>query len=156
MLKPDRYPTLRWSLFCGEPLPAELATPWAQAAPNVNRREPVRADRADDRVHALPLGHRTSPAECRAGVVPIGEPYPGMTRSSPTTQLHEVEPGADGELLLTGPQVTLGYWRDPEKTAAAFVVPPGRPRPTTAPATWSGVPLGDGTDHLCRPRRPPD
>ena len=25
MLKPGRYPTLRWSLFCGEPLPVELA-----------------------------------------------------------------------------------------------------------------------------------
>ena len=27
---------------------------------------------------------------------------------------------------MSGPQVTMGYWRDPEKTAAAFVVPPGR------------------------------
>jgi hypothetical protein len=26
---------------------------------------------------------------------------------------------------MAGPQVTLGYWRDAEKTAAAFVVPPG-------------------------------
>jgi acyl-coenzyme A synthetase/AMP-(fatty) acid ligase len=39
--------------------------------------------------------------------------------------LHQVEPGEAGELLLTGPQVTLGYWRDPERTAAAFVIPPG-------------------------------
>ena len=38
--------------------------------------------------------------------------------------LHEVEAGGEGELLLTGPQVTLGYWRDPERTQAAFVVPP--------------------------------
>jgi acyl-CoA synthetase (AMP-forming)/AMP-acid ligase II len=42
--------------------------------------------------------------------------------------LREVAPGDDGELLLTGPQVTLGYWQDPERTAAAFVVPPGRDR----------------------------
>jgi non-ribosomal peptide synthetase component F len=33
MLKPDRYPSLRWSLFCGEALPAEVATAWANAAP---------------------------------------------------------------------------------------------------------------------------
>ena len=40
--------------------------------------------------------------------------------------LTEVKPGEDGELLMTGPQLSLGYWRDPTKTAAAFVKPPGR------------------------------
>ncbi len=51
-------------------------------------------------------------------------------------ELREVEPGEVGELLVAGPQVTLGYWRDPEQTAKAFVVPPGpRPTCTTAPAT---------------------
>ena len=34
MLKPDSYPSLRWSLFCGEPLPDEVARKWAAAAPN--------------------------------------------------------------------------------------------------------------------------
>jgi acyl-coenzyme A synthetase/AMP-(fatty) acid ligase len=27
---------------------------------------------------------------------------------------------------MNGPQMSLGYWRDPEKTATAFVVPSGR------------------------------
>ena len=40
--------------------------------------------------------------------------------------LLEVPPGGEGELLVAGPQVSAGYWRDPERTAAAFVVPPGR------------------------------
>jgi fatty-acyl-CoA synthase len=29
-------------------------------------------------------------------------------------------PGADGEICLRGPKITEGYWRDPERTAAAF------------------------------------
>ena len=64
-------------------------------------------------------------AEAEHGVVPIGEPYPGMRAIVVDDALREVEPGEPGELLLTGPQVTLGYWRDEERTAAAFVVPPG-------------------------------
>jgi acyl-CoA synthetase (AMP-forming)/AMP-acid ligase II len=47
-----------------------------------------------------------------------------MTTLIADDELREVEVGAEGELLLAGPQVTPGYWQDPEKTAAAFVVPP--------------------------------
>jgi len=38
--------------------------------------------------------------------------------------LKEVPPGQEGELLMNGPQMSLGYWQDAEKTAAAFVIPP--------------------------------
>ena len=53
--------------------------------------------------------------------------------------LEEVPPGEEGELLVAGPQVTLGYWRDPEKTAAAFVSRPGPTVSTTGPAIASGA-----------------
>jgi long-subunit acyl-CoA synthetase (AMP-forming) len=36
-------------------------------------------------------------------------------------QLREVEEGSDGELLMAGPQLSLGYWQDEEKTRRAFV-----------------------------------
>jgi acyl-CoA synthetase (AMP-forming)/AMP-acid ligase II len=44
-------------------------------------------------------------------------------------ELREVPPGETGELLVGGPQVTLGYWENQEKTAAAFLVPPGEHEP---------------------------
>ena len=33
LLKPNGFPTLRWSLFCGEPLPRASAEAWQNAAP---------------------------------------------------------------------------------------------------------------------------
>jgi amino acid adenylation domain-containing protein len=123
MLKSGSYPSLRWSLFCGEPLPAELAGAWAAAAPSSvveNLYGPTEATIAC-------TVHRYVPGETGGdnGVVPIGEPI-GETRTLVVDpELREVEPGMDGELLVSGPQVTPGYWEDPEKTAAAFVTPPG-------------------------------
>jgi amino acid adenylation domain-containing protein len=126
MLKPDSYPTLRWSLFCGEPLPAEVAREFAVAAPGSiveNLYGPTELTIACA-LHRWE-GERSA-AQSALGIVPIGEPYPGMTAIVVGEDLREVAPGEDGELLMTGPQMTLGYWRDAEKTAAAFVVPPGR------------------------------
>jgi acyl-coenzyme A synthetase/AMP-(fatty) acid ligase len=39
--------------------------------------------------------------------------------------LKAVAPGEAGELLMNGPQMSLGYWNDPGLTAARFVKPPG-------------------------------
>jgi amino acid adenylation domain-containing protein len=126
MLKPDRYPTLRWSLFCGEPLPVEVASAWAAAAPGSIVENLYGPTELTIACTLYRWDDERSPAESLHGLVPIGEPYPGMSVLVADGELREVAPGQDGELLLTGPQVTLGYWKDPEKTAAAFVVPPGR------------------------------
>ena len=126
LLKPNRYPHLRWSLFCGEALPVDLAQDWAAAAPNSileNLYGPTELTIACTLYRWHP---DKSPAECRFNTVPIGKPYPGMRAIVVDEGLKEVAPGEDGELLLTGPQLSLGYWQDSEKTAASFVTPIGQ------------------------------
>jgi acyl-CoA synthetase (AMP-forming)/AMP-acid ligase II len=59
-------------------------------------------------------------------VVPIGYPLPGMVSLIVDESLAETKPGESGELIMTGPQLTPGYWRDPERTAASFLRPPGK------------------------------
>jgi acyl-CoA ligase (AMP-forming) (exosortase A-associated) len=49
-------------------------------------------------------------------------------------------PGEVGELVHRGPLVSLGYWNDPERTAARFRPAPGQPDelPNAELAVWSG------------------
>jgi amino acid adenylation domain-containing protein len=126
MLKPCQYESLRLSLFCGEPLPVSSAAAWLEAAPNSiveNLYGPTELTISCtvyrwDRL----LSSRASELE----IVPIGYPHPGMNVLVADQNLNEVAPGEEGELLMNGPQMSLGYWRDPERTAAAFVIPPGK------------------------------
>ncbi len=119
------FPQLRWVLFCGEALTVPVTESFAAAAPNAiveNLYGPT------ELTLACTL-YRHGPDTARhavGGVMPIGEPFEQMRAMVLDDQFREVAPGESGELALAGPQVTLGYWRDPEKTAAAFIVPPGQ------------------------------
>jgi len=125
-LKPNQFPTLRWSLFCGEPLPAEIAELWSLAAPNSTVENLYGPTELTIACCLYRWESGKSKQEFVRGVVPIGDPFPGLQALVADEQLNEVSAGSGGELLMAGPQVTLGYWRDPEKTAAGFVVPPGK------------------------------
>jgi amino acid adenylation domain-containing protein len=121
MLKPDTYPSLRLSLFCGEAMPVELAQAWAEAAPNSAIENVYGPTEVTITCACYRWDGERSAAEAEVGIVPIGSMYPSMQALVVGTDLLEVAPGEIGELLLVGPQVTPGYWRNPEKTAQAFV-----------------------------------
>lgn len=53
-------------------------------------------------------------------VMSAGRPFPFMTVRVVGDDDAEVDAGEVGELIWAGPKVCLGYWRDPEATAAAF------------------------------------
>jgi acyl-CoA synthetase (AMP-forming)/AMP-acid ligase II len=104
----------------------EVVRSWSEAAPGTE----IENQYGPTEVSIVCVLYRwdpeTSPAECEQGVVPIGRAVDGLGLLIADADLREVAPGEEGELLVRGPQVTPGYWQDPEKTAAAFVVPPGR------------------------------
>lgn len=126
MLKPGSYPSLRWSLFCGEPLPADVAQAWQEAAPNAILENLYGPTEVTIACTAYRWDPERSPKECHMGLVPIGFPFEGMTAIVVDTSMKEVSPGGEGELLMSGPQVTSGYLMDRANTEAAFIVPGGR------------------------------
>jgi amino acid adenylation domain-containing protein len=126
MLKPGAYPSLRWSLFCGEALPVEIAEAWAAAAPNSLVENLYGPTEATIACTVYRWAEERSREESRLGIVPIGRPTPGMAAAVVGADLAEVATEEEGELLVAGPQVTLGYLDDQARTDAAFVRPPGK------------------------------
>jgi non-ribosomal peptide synthetase component F len=122
-----RFPGLRWSLFCGEALPVELAEAWGRAAPSSVVENLYGPTELTVACTAYRWGAE-GPTQSESGVVPIGAPFPGMSAKVVDHELREVAAGETGELVMTGPQLTPGYWQDEERTAAAYVVPPGESR----------------------------
>lgn len=128
MLEPGAYETLRWVLFCGEALPVDVVTRFRRAAPRAIVENLYGPTELTIACTLYRWDDARSPSECALGVVPIGEPYPGMEVLVVDESLRPVPRGRPGELLMTGPQMTSGYWDDPERTAKAFVRPPGEER----------------------------
>jgi amino acid adenylation domain-containing protein len=121
-LKPGRYPGLRFALFCGEPLPTAVAAAWGLAAPSAIVENLYGPTELTVACSSYRWDRERGGADAPDGIVPIGWPLPGMEARVVDDTLHEVEPGAVGELLMSGPQVSPGYWNNPEATRAAYVV----------------------------------
>lgn len=124
-LKSDVFPSLRISLFCGEPLPSATAHGWAVAAPHsrlINLYGPTEATIAIsahewDRRRSSPL----------SGIMPIGRVFPGQRHCLLGENGQIVDPPGRGELCLSGSQVTAGYLNAPDKTSRQYLSLPGLP-----------------------------
>jgi amino acid adenylation domain-containing protein len=121
LLEPGAFPTLRWSLFCGEALSSSLAAAWQAAANNSILENLYGPTEATIAITYYRWDSATSPAECVRGLVPIGWPFDGQQVCAVNEDLAPVPSGETGELCLGGSQVTRGYWNDPEKTARNFI-----------------------------------
>jgi D-alanine--poly(phosphoribitol) ligase subunit 1 len=118
LLKPGAFPSLRYTFFAGEPLLTSLAEAWQVAAPNsvvANMYGPTEAT-------VICIGQEYGPGSVATrDSVAIGRPFRGMQAAIAAGEKEFAAPGTQGELLLGGPQLALGYLDDPQKTADRFV-----------------------------------
>ncbi|WP_168711370.1 amino acid adenylation domain-containing protein [Streptomyces sp. RKND-216] len=111
-------PDLRYTVFCGEPLPTETARQWSTVAPNTvidNLYGPTELTVAC-------TGHRWDPDRADSdhsnGIVPIGRPFSGV--GCLLLDEHGDASAVAGELCVSGLQRFDGYL-DPENDAGRFV-----------------------------------
>lgn len=110
------FESLRLLTFCGEPLLQLHLDAIFTARPDVVVHNTYGPTEATVSCTLLPLTKDNYLAAC-ANSVAIGDAIPGMA-------LHLVDEagksGDEGEIVITGPQVAKGYWRDPDLSAGSF------------------------------------
>lgn len=67
----------------------------------------------------VPLG-ATAPVDQRSGALSIGVPMGGTQVTIIDDQGQPLPAGSEGEIVVKGPQLSLGYWQRPEETALTF------------------------------------
>jgi D-alanine--poly(phosphoribitol) ligase subunit 1 len=121
LLKPAALPKIRLTFFYGEGLPTELALAWAAASPQsriFNLYGPTEFAICAT-YHEFQADKITGP-----GMVPIGEPLPGLDHRVVDEDRFVEDDDVPGELWLSGDQLAQGYWNNPAATQAAFVRTP--------------------------------
>jgi long-chain acyl-CoA synthetase len=68
---------------------------------------------------AVPLG-ATAPIDEHSGALSVGVPMGGTTVTIVDDNGELAPAGTEGEIVIAGPQVCVGYWNRPEETANAF------------------------------------
>jgi amino acid adenylation domain-containing protein len=121
LLQPSSFPSLRYSLFCGEPLPAKYAQLWQEAAPNSTVENLYGPTETTIAISHYRWDPRKSPGECLNGIVPLGWMFEGQQCRIVDGNREVVRDGDSGELCLAGSQVATGYWNDPDKTQQQFI-----------------------------------
>lgn len=121
LLSPGCFPSLRCSLFCGEPLPAAYAQAWQEAARNSIVENLYGPTEATIAIAHYRWDSENSPKESLNGIVPIGRVFPGQHFLVSDSHDESVPAGKAGELWLSGSQVASGYWNDPAKSQKQFV-----------------------------------
>jgi amino acid adenylation domain-containing protein len=120
-LKPAAFPSLKYTIFTGEPCKKTVADAWRVSAINStieNRYGPTELTVDCLRYLYQP---KDSQKQFTNGLLPIGTAYASLESQIVDENLALCETGVKGELVVAGPQVTLGYLNDPEKTEKVFV-----------------------------------
>ena len=117
-LKDNCFDSIRNTIFCGEPLPIELVNHWIKAAPNSSIHNLYGPTEATVFITKFKIDNQLTGM---TGYTPIGKPFDGHRVEIIDNNGNRQSSGFEGELVLSGPQITNGYLNDQEKTKASFI-----------------------------------
>ncbi len=114
------FPSLKYSLFCGEALYAEIAKEWLEIVPNARVFNVYGPTEATIFCSQYEL-KREIDIESENGIVTIGEPLLNTQLIVIDENNQQTKPNQRGELCLGGGQITPGYVQNESLNRSAFV-----------------------------------
>ena len=111
-------PDLRLALISGEFLHVSLVSRWRRRFKTETRL--VNLYGATEAT-MMQFYHIVEPADLKRNFIPIGRPLPDVDILLTDEHGKRCAPGQIGEILIGGPTLSLGYFRDDEATRNAFI-----------------------------------
>lgn len=114
-------PSMKYSLFCGEALPLDVTEEWSKCIPNAtiaNVYGPTECT-----IYCMDYTYDKNKAnKTHNGILSIGKDMINTNTIIVDGDNNEVKPGEKGELCLSGPQLTPGYWENETKNKEVFFI----------------------------------
>lgn len=113
-------PKLRYCILTAEASPIDLVNEWSQCIPNskvYNFYGPTEAT-IYCTFYEVPKLNKIKEAN---GMLCIGKPFIGVNAVILDEHHNKVQQGIKGELYVSGTQLTIGYWANPERNEESFV-----------------------------------
>ncbi|WP_109852892.1 AMP-binding protein [Aquimarina sp. AU58] len=112
-------PAMKYSLFCGEALPLDVTEEWSTCVPNAtiaNVYGPTECT-----IFCTDYTYiRNGDNKTHNGVLTIGKDMKNTKTIIVDDNNNEVSEGENGELCLSGIQLTPGYWKNEQKNKEVF------------------------------------
>lgn len=120
-IEENDFPSLERVVWCGEVLAPAVLAHWMSRV-----KRPAYTNLYGPTEATIASSYYTvkDPPRDTSVPIPIGEPCGGEDIAVLDEQLQAVPTGEIGELCIAGAGLSPGYWRDQEKTSAAFVTRP--------------------------------
>jgi amino acid adenylation domain-containing protein len=118
--KEIRLDHLRYCLLGGEALYHDLVLQWSPCVPEALIQNVYGPTEATINCTIMNWNRKLPERKLFNGIVSIGKPFGNNRVIVADRQMKSLPPGEQGELCLAGPQVTPGYWHNPEKDSDAF------------------------------------
>ena len=112
-----RLPGMRKFLFCGETLNPGTARQLLDRFPDAEVWNTYGPTEATVAATSVRIDHESA---AHGGPLPVGHPMPGGTIEIHDEQGQTQPAGERGEIIIAGPNVSIGYIGRPDLTAAAF------------------------------------
>lgn len=119
VLTPGCVPSLKWGVMSGESMPWDPLKIWMDATPNADWWHFY----GSTEMFSVAVG-KVDKHHQSGDRLPVGRPFSLAHILFVDENGDEAKPGEPGEMLVSSPWIAWGYHRDPDRTAASWVVDP--------------------------------